>query len=104
MVSKVVFAWHSGKYITVYIIWSCKVAAVLMPFSFHSPEEAADLSEKMLNQTLVTKQTGEKGKICNAVMVAERSYPRKEYYFSIMMERAFNVGFLCVDYITELHS
>ncbi|KAJ1520656.1 hypothetical protein ONE63_003761 [Megalurothrips usitatus] len=55
-----------------------------------SPEEVADISEKMLKQTLVTKQTGEKGKICNAVMVAERSYPRKEYYFSIMMERAFN--------------
>ena len=44
----------------------------------------------MLGQTLVTKQTGEKGRICNSVMVAERSYPRKEYYFSIMMERAFN--------------
>lgn len=55
-----------------------------------SPEEVGDISEKMLKQTLVTKQTGEKGKICNAVMVAERSYPRKEYYFSIMMERAFN--------------
>lgn len=60
----------------------------------YSAEEVADFAEKMLGQTLVTKQTGEKGRICNAVMVAERSYPRKEYYFSIMMERAFNVRFL----------
>lgn len=48
----------------------------------------------MLGQYLVTKQTGEKGRICNAVMVAERKYPRKEYYFAIMMERAFNVRVL----------
>lgn len=45
----------------------------------------------MLGQYLVTKQTGEKGRICNAVMVAERKFPRKEFYFAIMMERAFAV-------------
>ncbi|KAK9720483.1 ATP-grasp domain [Popillia japonica] len=56
----------------------------------YSPEEAAEIAGKMLGQYLVTKQTGEKGRICNAVMVAERKYPRKEYYFAIMMERAFN--------------
>lgn len=50
----------------------------------------------MLGQYLVTKQTGEKGRICNAVMVAERKYPRKEYYFAIMMERAFNVRVLAL--------
>ncbi|XP_022905967.1 succinate--CoA ligase [ADP-forming] subunit beta, mitochondrial [Onthophagus taurus] len=55
----------------------------------YSPEEAADISGKMLGQYLVTKQTGEKGRICNAVMVTERKFPRKEYYFAIMMERAF---------------
>lgn len=43
----------------------------------------------MLNQYLVTKQTGEKGRICNKVMVTERKFPRKEFYFAIMMERAF---------------
>lgn len=43
----------------------------------------------MLNQYLVTKQTGEKGRICNSVMVAERKFPRKEFYFAVMMERAF---------------
>ncbi|KAI4464546.1 succinyl-coa synthetase beta chain [Holotrichia oblita] len=56
----------------------------------YSPEEAAEIAGKMLGQYLVTKQTGEKGRICNAVMVAERKYPRKEYYFAIMMERAFH--------------
>jgi len=61
-------------------------------FFLYSPSEAADIAEKMIGQTLVTKQTGEKGKICNAVMIAERSFPRKEYYFSVMMERAFNVS------------
>ncbi|XP_059489825.1 succinate--CoA ligase [ADP-forming] subunit beta, mitochondrial [Neocloeon triangulifer] len=55
----------------------------------YSPEEAEEIAGKMIGQLLVTKQTGEKGRICNAVMVAERKFPRKEYYFAIMMERAF---------------
>jgi len=58
----------------------------------YSPDEAEEVSEKMIGQYLVTKQTGEKGRICNAVMVAERKFPRKEFYFAIMMERAFAVG------------
>ncbi|XP_065163653.1 succinate--CoA ligase [ADP-forming] subunit beta, mitochondrial [Atheta coriaria] len=56
----------------------------------YSPQEAHDISKKMLGELLVTKQTGEKGRICNAVMVAERKFPRKEFYFAVMMERAFN--------------
>jgi len=55
-----------------------------------SPEEAADIAGQMLGDHLITKQTGEKGRICNAVMVTERKFPRKEYYFAVMMERAFN--------------
>lgn len=55
----------------------------------YSPEEAEEVAEKMLGQLLVTKQTGPGGRICNKVMVAERKFPRKEFYFSIMMERAF---------------
>lgn len=46
----------------------------------------------MLGDFLITKQTGEKGRICNAVMVAERVYARKEFYFAVMMERAFGVA------------
>lgn len=60
---------------------------------FDSPDEAEDISGQMLGQYLVTKQTGEKGRICNAVMVAERKFPRKEFYFAVMMERAFAVRF-----------
>ncbi|XP_025191536.1 succinate--CoA ligase [ADP-forming] subunit beta, mitochondrial [Melanaphis sacchari] len=52
-------------------------------------EEAEYVSDQMLGDFLITKQTGEKGRICNAVMVAERVYARKEFYFAVMMERAF---------------
>ncbi|EAA13239.4 succinate--CoA ligase [ADP-forming] subunit beta, mitochondrial isoform X2 [Anopheles merus] len=55
-----------------------------------SPQEAEDISGKMINQLLVTKQTGAAGRICNSVMVAERKFPRREFYFAVMMERAFN--------------
>lgn len=58
-----------------------------------SPEEAEQVSGKMINQTLVTKQTGAAGRICNKVMVAERKFPRREFYMAVMMERAFNVCF-----------
>lgn len=44
----------------------------------------------MVGQLLVTKQTGAGGRICNKVMVAERKFPRREFYFAVMMERAFN--------------
>lgn len=56
-----------------------------------SPEEAEQIAGKMVNQTLVTKQTGAAGRVCNKVMVAERKFPRREFYFAVMMERAFNV-------------
>jgi succinyl-CoA synthetase beta subunit len=65
---------------------------ILSVLMLYSPDEAEEVSEKMIGQYLVTKQTGEKGRICNAVMVAERKFPRKEFYFAIMMERAFAVG------------
>jgi len=56
----------------------------------YSPKEAKDIGGKMINQLLVTKQTGAAGRICNSVMVAERKFPRREFYFAVMMERAFN--------------
>lgn len=58
----------------------------------YSPEDAGEIAGKMVNQTLVTKQTGAAGRICNKVMVAERKFPRREFYFAVMMERAFNVS------------
>lgn len=57
----------------------------------YTPEEAGEIAGKMINQVLVTKQTGAAGRMCNKVMVAERKFPRREFYFAVMMERAFNV-------------
>lgn len=65
-----------------------------------SPEDAGEIAGKMVNQVLVTKQTGAAGRICNKVMVAERKFPRREFYFAVMMERAFNVS--KIDRITSV--
>jgi succinyl-CoA synthetase beta subunit len=54
-----------------------------------SPDEVKSAAEKMIGHILVTKQTGEKGLVCNEVLVCERKYQQKETYFAIMMERAF---------------
>ncbi|UYV72671.1 SUCLA2 [Cordylochernes scorpioides] len=53
------------------------------------PEEAQKISQQMLGQVLVTKQTGEKGVLCQEVMIVEKLFTRREYYFAIMMERAY---------------
>ncbi|KAJ1649985.1 succinate--CoA ligase beta chain [Dispira simplex] len=55
--------------------------------TIYSPNEARSLAEKMLGHTLVTKQTGAAGKMCNAVYVVERKYVRREFYFAILMDR-----------------
>ena len=54
-----------------------------------SESEAAKLASQMIGHKLITKQTGDKGIICNEVMIVERLYPRRELYFAIMMERAY---------------
>lgn len=53
-------------------------------------DEAVSSSEGMLGHTLFTKQTGEQGRPCNDVLVCERVYCRKEFYFAIVMDRAVN--------------
>ncbi|XP_039297027.1 succinate--CoA ligase [ADP-forming] subunit beta, mitochondrial-like [Nilaparvata lugens] len=55
-----------------------------------SPAEVAKTCKKMLGDYLITKQTSEDGIVCNAVLVAERHFPRKEFYFAITMHRAFD--------------
>jgi len=61
--------------------------------SWHSrPEECEEMASRMIGDLLITKQTGEKGRICNSVMITERKYQRREYYFTIMMERAYAVS------------
>ncbi|KAM9642214.1 LOW QUALITY PROTEIN: succinate--CoA ligase [ADP-forming] subunit beta, mitochondrial-like [Trichechus inunguis] len=54
-----------------------------------SPEEAKSVPSQMIGKKLFTKQTGKKGRICKQVLVCERRYPRREYYFAIIMERSF---------------
>ncbi|GFO47446.1 succinate--coa ligase [ADP-forming] subunit beta, mitochondrial [Plakobranchus ocellatus] len=54
-----------------------------------SADEAKMLADKMLGHKLFTKQTGSEGRICNKVMVVERLYIRREFYFAITMERTF---------------
>ena len=49
--------------------------------------EARGLSEKMLGQTLVTKQTGAGGKPVNALLVAEKLNLVNEMYFAILLDR-----------------
>ncbi|XP_035828598.1 succinate--CoA ligase [ADP-forming] subunit beta, mitochondrial isoform X2 [Aplysia californica] len=54
-----------------------------------SADEAKELGSKMIGHKLFTKQTGTDGRICNKVMVVERLYIRREFYFAITMERSF---------------
>jgi succinyl-CoA synthetase beta subunit len=53
-----------------------------------TPAQAKDFASKMLGQSLITKQTGAGGRPCNAVMIAERMPPAKEYYAAILLDRA----------------
>merc|ERR1711962_954436 len=53
-----------------------------------SPEEVRDIASKMIGKNLYTIQTGAAGRPCNEVLVVERLYPRREYYFAIMLDRA----------------
>ncbi|KTW28042.1 hypothetical protein T552_01904 [Pneumocystis carinii B80] len=52
-----------------------------------SPKEVGQYAGQMLGYTLVTKQTGPSGKICNMVYVCERKFSRKECYIAILMDR-----------------
>merc|ERR1712200_229258 len=61
----------------------------------YSAEEVEEASAGMIGDFLITKQTGEDGRICNSVMVTERKYTRKEFYIAFMNERSFN-GPVCI--------
>ena len=53
-----------------------------------SPAQAAEFAGKMLNETLVTIQTGEEGKLVRKVMIAEAVDITHESYLAILMDRA----------------
>jgi len=55
----------------------------------YSPDEAEKTSKSMLGHRLYTKQTGREGKPCNQVMVCERLFVRREFYFAITIDRAY---------------
>ena len=52
-----------------------------------SPDQAAEFASKMIGQTLVTKQTGEEGKLVSKVMIAEAVDIERELYLAILMDR-----------------
>ena len=53
----------------------------------HSPEEAGEAATQMLGQILVTKQTGEAGRLVRKVLVAESVTIQHELYLAILMDR-----------------
>lgn len=53
----------------------------------YSPREASILADQMIGHKLITKQTGERGRICNSVYIVERKFARREFYLAILMDR-----------------
>jgi len=53
----------------------------------HSAEEAQQCADQMIGSRLVTKQTGDRGKPCHAVMLAEYFKPVRECYVAILNDR-----------------
>ncbi len=51
-------------------------------------DEAPSIAAKMLGNTLITKQTGPAGKTVGAILFTEANDIQKEYYLSILMDRA----------------
>ena len=52
-----------------------------------SVNKALELAKKMLNQTLVTKQTGAAGKPVNTLYIAKKMKLKREMYFAILLDR-----------------
>jgi len=53
----------------------------------YDAKQAEDTAEKMIGNKIFTKQTGTQGRECHKVMVCERLYSRREYYFAILNDR-----------------
>ncbi|KAH9075781.1 succinate-CoA ligase [Lactarius deliciosus] len=53
-----------------------------------APEDAEKLAGQMIGSSLITKQTGAGGRVCNAVMLAELRQPSHEYYIAVLNDRA----------------
>lgn len=53
-----------------------------------TPAEIKQFASKMLNNTLITAQTGEAGRLVKKVLVVEAKDIQRELYFAIVMDRA----------------
>ena len=53
-----------------------------------SPDEAAQLAQKMLGMTLVTPQTGPGGRIVRRLLIEEGLDIKRELYLSMLVDRA----------------
>ncbi|CAF1517831.1 unnamed protein product [Rotaria sordida] len=55
-----------------------------------SPDEAKQVASKMLGHRLYTKQTGREGKPVTKLIMCEKLFTRREYYFALALERRFD--------------
>src|SRR5215813_2806898 len=55
-----------------------------------SADEAVTFAEKMLGQTLVTKQTGHDGRQVQTLLLAEGAKIKKEFYLAVLLDRALS--------------
>ena len=53
----------------------------------NSKAEAVDIARSMLGNTLLTKQTGDSGRVVNAVYLVEPAEIEREYYVAILLDR-----------------
>ena len=53
-----------------------------------APDEAREVTDRMLGQTLVTHQTGAAGRVVNKVLVAASVDIEREIYFAVLLDRA----------------
>ena len=60
--------------------------------TYLSANEAKSVSGQMIGSKIFTKQTGQTGRLCSKVVVSERLYTRREYYFAILMDRKYGVS------------
>tara|TARA_A100001011_G_scaffold180642_1_gene189513 strand:- start:2373 stop:3557 length:1185 start_codon:yes stop_codon:yes gene_type:complete len=53
----------------------------------HSKDDVLDVAKKMIGNTLITKQTGKKGKQVNRIYIESAQEIEREYYLSILVDR-----------------
>ncbi|CDJ40209.1 succinyl-CoA ligase, putative, partial [Eimeria tenella] len=59
-----------------------------------SPQQVFAAAANMLQKTLVTKQTGAAGKVCNTILICEEFKAKRELYLAIILDRNTGVPML----------